>query len=186
MLSLSPQNRSRLRSTLPRLAMAVMLLLTFAIAASAYTLVFRNGQRMEIPAEFTLTRTTLTYEVSPGFNKTMLLTLIDVPATERANNEAPGSFLYHVQKEQSQPAPEPSQRARITLTNRELESFEARRIESEKRYELRRIQLGLPSVEETRRQRNLEELAMLDRARERSDLETREESYWRERARSLR
>jgi len=55
MFNLSPQNGSRLRSALPRLVMAVVLQLTLAIAASAYTLVFRNGQRMEIPAGFTLT-----------------------------------------------------------------------------------------------------------------------------------
>ena len=92
MFNLSPQNGSRLHSALPRLVMAVVLLLTLAIAASAYTLVLRNGQRVEIPAEFALTKTTLTYEVSPGFNKTMLLVLIDVAATERAKMKRPEVF----------------------------------------------------------------------------------------------
>src|SRR5436190_24269288 len=72
-------------------------LLAITVTASAYTLVLRDGRRIEIPSEFILTRTTLTYEISPGFNQTMLLTLIDVPATERANRETAGSFFQHRQ-----------------------------------------------------------------------------------------
>src|SRR6185503_13309130 len=92
MLSTSPKDGIIPVHRLFQLTMAVGLVLLFAIAASAYTLVFRNGNRMEIPDDFTLTRTTLTYEISPGFNKSLQLTLIDVAATERANREAPGSF----------------------------------------------------------------------------------------------
>src|SRR5215510_15722960 len=66
---------ARVRSAVPKLTMAALIVLVLAISASAYTLVFRNGQRIEIPDEFMLTRTTLTYEISPGFNKTLLLTL---------------------------------------------------------------------------------------------------------------
>src|SRR6266404_9455606 len=116
MFDLSPQIGSRLHSALPRLVMAVVLLLTLAIAASAYTLVFRNGRRMEIPDEFTLTRTTLTYELSPGFNRTMLVTLIDVAATERANKEAPGSFFKH-KEEAAAPATPTIGPAVRTVTN---------------------------------------------------------------------
>src|SRR4051812_32400963 len=93
--NLSYENRSRLRAALPRLAMTLGLVLVMAITASAYTLVLRSGQRVEIPAEFTLTKTTLTYEISPGFNKTILLTVINVAATERANGEAAGDFYKH-------------------------------------------------------------------------------------------
>ena len=39
-----------------------------------------------------MTTTTLTYEAAPGINRTVQLILIDVPATERANNELPGDF----------------------------------------------------------------------------------------------
>ena len=184
--NLSPRSGFHFRIVLVKLVVAVALFVTLAITASAYTVVFRDGRRMEIPSEFTLTKTTLTYEISPGFTKTLLVALLDIPATERANNEVAGSFFKNVQKAQSQPATVPTQRARVTLTNRELEPIEARRIESEKRYERRRLELGLPSVEETRRQRNVEEMAMLNRARERADLETRDEAYWRDRARSLR
>jgi hypothetical protein len=184
MLSLSPQNESRRRSAVPRLAMAVVLLLALAITASAYTLVFRNGQRMEIPSEFTLTRTTLTYEVSPGFNKTMLLNLIDVSATERANNEAPGSFFQH--KEETPVVTQPGPRASRTVTNNDLAAVRQRRIASEQAYETRRKELGLPTVEETRRRQEAEGAILRDELREKSQARAREETYWRERARELR
>ena len=87
------RNAARVRSVLAKSGMAIVLVLICSIAASAYTLVFRGGLRTEIPDEFTLTRTTLTYEVAPGFTKTILVKLIDVPATERANNQPYGSFF---------------------------------------------------------------------------------------------
>src|SRR5438876_12290157 len=107
--NLSLTNGFHLRSGLTNFAVAAALLLALGITASAYTLVLRNGQRMEIPSEFTLTRTTLTYEISPGFNKTMLLSLIDIAGTERANHEAAGSFFKHNEEppsdDQSEPMP---------------------------------------------------------------------------------
>src|SRR5262245_46316465 len=92
---LSLRNGSQARNALRNFAVALALLLLLTVTAGAYTLVLRNGQRIEIPSEFTLTRTTLTYEISPGFTRTMQLILIDVAATERANHEAPGSFYKH-------------------------------------------------------------------------------------------
>src|SRR5689334_4484529 len=73
----------------------ISLLLAIGVSASAYTLVLRDGRRLEIPAEFILTKTTLTYEISPGFNQTLLLTLVDIAATERVNGEPLGGFFKH-------------------------------------------------------------------------------------------
>src|SRR5437588_6139462 len=126
--NLSLINGFHLRRTLTNFAVAAALLLMLALTASAYTLVFRNGQRIEIPSEFTLTKTTLTYEISAGFNRTMQLILIDVAATERANNEAPGSFFKHA--EDSSIANQPAPQASRTLTNRDLVAVRQRRIES--------------------------------------------------------
>ena len=180
----SPTNESHLRSALRNLTAAVLLLLAFAVTASAYTLVFRNGRRMEIPSEFTLTRTTLTYEVSPGFSKTIQLILIDVAATERANNEAPGSFFKH--PEESPVATQPSSQTSRTLTNRDLAAVRQRRIESEQAYERRRKELGLPTVGETRSRQEAEGAALRAEFREESVAKAREETHWRERARELR
>jgi len=173
----------------------VGLVLLFAIASSAYTLVFRNGNRVEIPSDFILTHTTLTYEISPGFNKTLSLILIDIAATERANKEAPGGFYKHQEEDASNTtttttttatAPEPVQRAARTLTNTDLASIRERRIASEQAYEKRRKEMGLPTVEETRRRQEAEGAAFREEFRAESAAKAREESYWRQRARELR
>src|SRR6266404_4500556 len=182
--NLSLVNGFQLRRTLTNFAVGAALLLMLAITASAYTLVLRNGQRIEIPSEFTLTKTTLTYEISPGFNRTMQLILIDVAATERANHETPGSFFKHT--EESPVVVQPAPQARRTLTNLDLAAVRQRRIESEQAYEARRKELGLPTVEESRRRQEAEEVAFRARSREESMSKTREESYWRQRARELR
>jgi len=43
-----------------KLVAIISLLLAIGVTASAYTLVLRDGRRIEIPSEFILTRTTLT------------------------------------------------------------------------------------------------------------------------------
>jgi hypothetical protein len=171
---------------LARLVFAGALIFAFAVAASAYTLVFRGGNRIEIPAEFTLTKTTLTYEISPGFNKTIQLMLIDVAATERANRESPGSFYKHQPETASITPTEPVQRATRTLTNTDLTAIRDRRIASEQAYEKRRKELELPTVEETRRRQDAESAAWREEIRADSAAKAREENYWRQRARELR
>src|SRR5215204_5846941 len=70
---------------------ALFLSLTVSVV-SAYTVVMRDGRRVEIPNEFTVTNSTLTYEVSNGFQVTIQLNTVDIAATERANGEAQGAF----------------------------------------------------------------------------------------------
>jgi hypothetical protein len=173
-------------SMLTRLVCVSVLLAALANAAIAYTLVFRDGHRIEVPSVFTVTPTTFTCEVAPGINKTVQLILIDVAGTERANNEAPGSFLKHAAPAVASASPPPTRRAERTLTNRDLEPSRQRRIESEKNYEQRRIELGLPSIEETRRRQALEEESTLALAQERAAAEANDEAYWHSRARTLR
>src|SRR5688572_18559569 len=140
------------RSILLKSGIVVVLICAFAVAASAYTLVFRNGNRMEIPDEFTVTRTTLTYEMSPGIQKTILVSLIDIGATERANHEPWGSFFkrsqiaqQRAQASQTPPPAQPTTQATRTVTNSDLAAIRQRRLESEQAYEKRRLQLGLPT-----------------------------------------
>jgi hypothetical protein len=149
-------------------------------------LVLRDGRQIEIPSEFALTQTTLSYAVAPGFSKTIQLVLVDVAATERANNEVAGAFVKHASQKLVAPALPIARQARTTLTNRELEPLQRRRLESEQNYERRRIELGLPSIEETRRQRAQEEETFLAQVRARALEQANDEAYWRERARSLR
>ena len=109
-------NTSRVQRALSRVAISATLLLVLAATATLNAGVLRSGQRLEIPDQFSLTKTTLTYEISPGFNKTIVLTVIDVAATERANREAPGAFFKH-REEVASVANEPSIPAVRTLTN---------------------------------------------------------------------
>ncbi len=177
------------RRLFARIAAAAILLLTLSVVASAYTIVLRDGRRIEVASDFTLTKSTLTYEIAPGISRTVQLILVDVAATERANNQAPGSFAKQAEQKLTTPAPPVSPRApraQRTLTNRELESIQQRRIESERTYEKRRVELGLPSIEESRRRQAQEEAETRDWLRERSRAQASEESYWRERASALR
>src|SRR5947209_18146375 len=104
---------------------AAALVVTVAISASAYSLIFRDGRRVEIPDDFTLTRKTITYELAPGFNQTVLVALLDISATERANHESAGTFFNHIQRDQPQPSAaspqtsdaSPTEPARLTVTN---------------------------------------------------------------------
>lgn len=172
-----------------RFIMAVVFLVLTATVASAYTIVMRNGRRVEIPNEFTITASTLTYTVGSGIQITIQLSGVDIAATERANREPQGGFLARgsapgqvvAQPTQAQP------RAQRSITNRDLEGYRRARIESELAYEKRRKELGLPSSADERRR---EFAAITERTREqllskRADEQSAEE-YWRGRANSLR
>jgi hypothetical protein len=140
------------------------LLVLFAGAACAYTIVLRDGRRVEIPAQFSVTKTTLTYEVAPGFQKSLLMAAIDVAATERANGDQPGSLIGRANKavtQQQQPASLTTARAvkmeaQRSITNRELESYARVRHESEQAYDRQQKELGLPSLAELRQQKREE------------------------------
>lgn len=169
-----------------RLLASAILIGALATVAAAYTLVLRDGRRVEIPSQFTLSKTTLTYEAGQGINITLLLTVVDIAATEHANQEASGGFFKHALPIQTAALPTQSRRAQLTVTNQDLEASRRTRVESERAYEQRRIELGLPSVEESRRHQALreEETLRLVRARERERAGT--EAYWRDRAGILR
>jgi hypothetical protein len=174
------------RKMLTRFLFVTVILVVVANVAGAYTIVFRDGHRIELPATFEAGTMTVTFELAPRINKTLPLALIDIAATERANLETPGSFFKHApQPAIATPAP-PIQRANRTLTNVDLEPIRQRRIESEKAYEKRRIERGLPPIEETRQQRAAEEEETLALARQRATEDARIETYWRDRASTLR
>src|ERR1041385_1641695 len=135
-----------LRRAFAQLSAIVTLSLLIAVSASAYTLVLRDGRRIEIPAEFILTKTTVTYELSPGFNQTLVLSLVDIAATERANGEPLGGFFKHRDQSNTTSATSattsnnnaPTRPAVRTLTNSDLDAVRQRRVESEQAYESRR------------------------------------------------
>ncbi|MGH9907891.1 MAG: hypothetical protein ACRD8U_20165 [Pyrinomonadaceae bacterium] len=128
---------------------ALCMLLVLVATTSAYSIVMRGGKLVEIPAQFSVTGTTLTYEAAPGFLVTLQMAAIDIPATELANNESPGSLMRRaVEKIQTGLEPNVSQvpKAARSITNRDHESFQRVRLDSEQAYEQRLKDQGLPPL----------------------------------------
>ena len=177
---------TRMRSAIAGL----VLFLFLPLVASAYTLVLRDGRRVEIPNNFEVGASTLTYETAPGIQITFQLATLDVAATERANNEKSGSLLARSIKTRVEPVSKVTKTVsptrRPVVTNSDLERYRKAREASEVAYEQRRKELGLPSVEESRRiameitERTHEQLTRI-RATEQES-----ETYWRQRASELR
>jgi hypothetical protein len=181
--------------TAGRIVSVLVIVFMLGFTANAYTVVMRGGRRIEIPSRFVLTASTLTYEAAPGVQITLQVAAIDIPATERANNEQAGSLLRRAQlAPQGSSGPlqasgvqnAPATPTRRTITNRDLESTTRRRLESESAYENRRKQLGLPSVAESRAQTAGESDSLEMVLNQRRAAERESENYWRARAESLR
>lgn len=169
------------------LSISVLVVLV-AASVSAYTIVMRDGRRLEIPSRFVVTPSTLTYEVQAGIQITLQMSTIDVAATEKANNEPNGAFLRRAQlqspsSEQSRVSALP---ARKTITNRDLESATRRRIASEQAYEKRAKELGLPPLDESRKQAAAASAMAQSELHEHLAVEKQLEEYWRGRANDLR
>ncbi|HJP95038.1 MAG TPA: hypothetical protein VJ875_23960 [Pyrinomonadaceae bacterium] len=167
------------------LSVALFLFLTVS-AVNAYTVIMRDGRRVEIPNEFTVTNSTLTYPVSNGFQITIHLNAVDVAATERANGESPGSLLQRVSAPKAVIEPAPQTRpagAQRSITNADLEKYRLARVESEKEYETRSKELGLPSLEDRRREVEAIDDRTLEQVR---SMRAQEEAYWRTRADAFR
>lgn len=172
---------------LRRLGSVLTLVFLLAVAANAYTIVMRDGRRIEIPAQFVLTPSTLTYVVSPSLQVTIQLAAVDVAATEKANGEMPGAFFKRASlvstANSSSSVRTPATR---TITNRDLELTAQRRRASELAYENRRKELGLPSIEESRRRAAEESTELTAQFQQGRALQSENESYWRGRAAALR
>jgi hypothetical protein len=170
--------------TLRRVFFAVVFLGLTVSAVNAYTVVMRDGRRVEIPNEFTVTNSTLTYEVSNGFQVTIQLNTVDIAATERANNEPTGSLLQKADAPAAVPNTQQTRpRAARSITNKDLEVYRKARVENERAYDEQRRELGLPSAEERRREVAEIEDRTLEQVRR---MREQEEAYWQSRAEAAR
>src|SRR5450432_2321429 len=86
-----------------RLLLILSIIVIASAAANAYTIVMLGGRHLQIPDQFIVTETTLTYRVGPAIRATILMAAIDVSATERANSEAAGSLLKRAGELQRRP-----------------------------------------------------------------------------------
>lgn len=182
------------KQTVGRIVTVLAFVCIVTATVNAYTVIMRGGRRVEISSTFFVTTSTLTYEVSPGVQVTLNLAAVDISATENANNELPGSLLRRVpqasvgsqlraDKDASATAGTPFRR---TITNRDLESSRRRRRDAELAYERRLKELGLPSVEESRKQTAVESDSLAMESEQKRASERESESYWRARATDLR
>ncbi len=178
-------NKNRALSIYLRYVFCLVVIATASLPAAAYTLVMRDGRHLSIPDDFIVSNLTLTYTAGERIQVTLQLATINIPATERANKEPPGSFLRRGQASApiSPPASSTSQRE---VTNRHLEKFREARLKSEAEYEERRKELGLPTLEEFRQQSVAQAEQTAETVREIRSQEQEEESYWRARASELR
>jgi len=138
---------------------------------------------------FTVTKWTLTYEAAPGINVTLQMATIDIPATERANNEPAGALLKRAERPAAAKGAATlaqSRPPRRELTRQDIESARLARARSEQEYERRRVELGLPSKEETRRRTEEETRRLGELSRQVQADEAQAESYWRARSSELR
>jgi hypothetical protein len=132
----------------------VVLLFVMPVWASAYTIVLRDGRRIEVPDNFIVGNSTLTYQAGTGIQITLQLVSINISATELANNERAGALLNRAAS-LPQPAVTTAAKPTVTsaksvITNADLERFRSVRLASERAYEQRQKELGLPSLEESR------------------------------------
>jgi hypothetical protein len=167
-----------------RILFAVLFLCLTVSAVNAYTVVMRDGRRVEIPNEFTVTNSTLTYQVGNGFQVTIQLNTVDIAATERANGETKGSLLQKAAAPAVVPTtPQTRTRAGRSITNQDLEAYRKARVENEVAYEKQRKELGLPSAEDRRREVAEIEDRTVEQVR---SMREREEAYWRSRVEAAR
>ena len=129
----------RKRNLTGRVLIAALVLVFGAASASAYTIVMRDGRKVQIPDQFTVTSSTLTYEAADDIQVTIQLNTVDIAATERANGEAKGAFLVRATTPQPaavEPATQVQRvRAARSITNADLETYRRARVQGEQDYE---------------------------------------------------
>jgi len=165
----------------------MLAVLVITATAQAYTIVMRNGRVIEIPKTFSVSASTITYEVNPGFQVTLQIAAIDTLATDLANREPIGSFnaLLKANQSQTPSTATVTSTARRTITNKDLAAYASVRRASERAYEKRRKELGLPSSEESRRRTAEENEALRNRMDRTQSEDSASEAFWRERATNL-
>lgn len=173
----------------------MMLAVLMPVAASAYTVVLRSGQRVTIPDNFVVTTAGITYAEAPRMDRTIQMSVINIRATEAANQEIAGALLARIGQEVSEPSEgpaaadssvprtSPSQR---TITNVDLERFRREREANEAAFDRQQAERGLPTLGEIRQREAAEDVRMAERSRDAAFNRSRSEAYWRERAAALR
>lgn len=179
-----------------RLLLSFAVLLTLPVIVTAYTLVLKDGKRIEVKPQYRIVGELVVFSNPDGHRFSVPLANVSIEETELANGLMPGSFVKNVTeppKIGEKPSTDQTQNdspfvGRVTkkkLTNADFEAYKARRLETER--ELQRRELARMAADPTYvpssavRTDEAERLASAMR-RER---EKAKEEYWRSRSREL-
>ncbi len=75
-----------------RFIIAFLLLLVWSGSALAYTVILKDGRRVEVRETFRQVNSVVVFTKSDGKPFSVSVTNIDIPATEKANRQRPGDF----------------------------------------------------------------------------------------------
>ncbi len=147
-----------MRATPGSLALGLALLFV-PLTASAYTLVLRNGSRLEIGSTYQLNGDRIEFRGADGFVRAMSLGDVDVDATAHANRESVVAFIDRATQTPvtavipapaaaTQPAARPPadeySGAPITITSRDLEPLRVAREQADAAYSSLHPNAGRP------------------------------------------
>lgn len=168
--------------------LSVLLLVSIAPLAQGYTLVLKSGRRLEV-SNVASAGPSVICQVSKDITINIQLASVDIAATDLANNEVKGSFLDHLTVVESPTIttqPSTTSVNKPVVTNEDLETYRQRRVDSERAYDAKQIELGLPTIREAQAQiAERTDNASLNSAAQNESTRSREQ-YWRERASQLR
>lgn len=168
------------------------------VAAAAYTVVLRSGQRVQIPDQFTVTKAGISYASAPRMEITIQMSVINVAATEAANREPAGALRARIGADVnaedasandasvSYTQTNSAGPARKVLTNADLDGYRRAREANEAAFDQRQREQGLPTLAVLRQRQAAEDAQQAERSRVSADAQLRNEQYWRARSNDLR
>ncbi|MEO6390694.1 MAG: hypothetical protein ABIP75_02510 [Pyrinomonadaceae bacterium] len=167
---------------------ALVVVLFIPLVATAYTVVLRSGQRVEIPDRFVVTQAGITYATAPRMEITIQMSVINVTATEAANREPRGALTARI-GDVIEPiliepvkVQRPATVALRTLTNIDLEPYRRARQANEQAFDQLAAARGTPNLAEIRRRQAADDALMADRSLQALRAQGQAESYWRQQA----
>lgn len=78
-----------------RIWLLILIIILLPVGAQAYTLVLKNGQRIEVAAKYRIVNNVAVFTQANGKRFSVELNNINIDATEAANGESAGAFAQH-------------------------------------------------------------------------------------------
>ncbi|MBL8152152.1 MAG: hypothetical protein JNN15_19695 [Blastocatellia bacterium] len=169
-----------------RILLLFMCLLLSPAIVNAYTLVLKDGRRIEVREQYRIVNDIAVFSLSEGSRFSISLEKINIEETERANSKEVGSFLKNatdpakLADKESNPLAEAKQ-SHKKLTNADFEKYRARREEMSRQDPQSFTAEELEKIDEKKLQQDRESEILAKRREQ----EKTKEAYWRSRAQTL-